>query len=137
METLGYLISIYSVAQRHLRGTAMSISMSNHTFHSSVSFSNRLPWQASAVHLRQGPHVRPQHLHSRHRKELQSLPESTEVSMRLQRGTQAGTYRAPGLYEKEVDRQTLKHQNDNVHDVELPAQRLDTNWIDVLVENAR
>jgi hypothetical protein len=44
--------------------------------------------------------------------------------------------RALCLDEKEINSQTLDHQDHNVHKVEFPAQMLDADWIDVLIEDA-
>src|ERR1700733_7528358 len=44
--------------------------------------------------------------------------------------------RALCLDEEEINSQTLDHQDHNVHKVELPAQILDADRIDVLIEDA-
>lgn len=43
--------------------------------------------------------------------------------------------RAPCFNVEEVDDQTFDDQNDDVDKIELPAQRLNTNRVDVLVED--
>lgn len=46
------------------------------------------------------------------------------------------TYRTAGLHIEEIYHRALNDQDDNVHEVELPGQGLQTNGIDVLVEDA-